>query len=46
MESIIVFAVLALLGIFAWACGADSSGLDEQERERRQHWSGFGGDGK
>ncbi|HEU5200642.1 MAG TPA: hypothetical protein VFU32_13470 [Ktedonobacterales bacterium] len=46
MESIIVFAALALLGVFALFCGADTSGSDDQERERRQHWPGFGGDGK
>ena len=46
MESIIIFAALVLLGAFAWAAGADTSGLDDQERERRQHWPGFGGDGK
>ncbi|HEX6776959.1 MAG TPA: hypothetical protein VF099_02105 [Ktedonobacterales bacterium] len=46
METLILIAVLALLGGFAWAGGADSSSLDDQERERRQHWPGFGGDGK
>ena len=47
MEFMILIMLLALLGVFAWLCGADSTNsLADQERERRQHWPGFGGDGK